>query len=73
MGLYLEQYVHIQVVGKIHKILLDNVMVGGIGTASVAQEDYGMGIRILLPQLGFPYSFDVVADEFGCVMVGSDC
>ena len=65
--------VHIQSVGKFHEILLDDAVRACIGASAVAEDDHRMRIRILLPQIGFPYPLDVVADELGRVMVGPEC
>ncbi len=34
------KYIHLQSVCQVHKVLLDNVMAAGIGTATIAEDDY---------------------------------
>ena len=67
-----DEDVHAQSVGKLHEVLLDDAVRTGVGAASVAQDDHRMRIRILSPQFGLPYPFDIVADELGGVMVGPE-
>ena len=62
-----------QFVGKIHKVLLDDSVCAGVRTASIAQDDESMGIRVLSPQVLPPYSCDVVSDKPGGVMADSHC
>lgn len=54
--------------GKNHKILFDNAMGTRVGTAAVAQNDYGISARILCLQVLIPYPFYIVADKFECVV-----
>lgn len=63
---------HTQSVGKVHKVLLDNPVRTGVGTATVAEDHHGMGIWVLLPEMFVPYPRDVVTDKLGCVMAGSN-
>ena len=63
--------IHVQSIGKIHKILFDNTVRAGVRTAPVTQDDYCMRLCVLPVQVLVPDSGDVVADKFGCVMVGS--
>lgn len=60
-----------QFVGKIHKVLLDDSVCAGVRSSSVAQDDKGMCIRVLLPQMILPYALDVVAHEPGGVVADS--
>ena len=57
--------IHIKFGSKIHKVLFDNAMGAGVGTSAVAQNDYGISVRILCPQMLIPYPFYIVADKFG--------
>lgn len=43
--------IHIKFGSKIHKVLFDNAMGAGVGTSAVAQNDYGISVRILCPQM----------------------
>lgn len=45
--------IHIKFGSKIHKVLFDNAMGAGVGTSAVAQNDYGISVRILCPQVPF--------------------
>lgn len=65
--------IHTQIVGKIHKVLLDNPVSAGIGATSVAKHDHCMGVWVLLHKMFVPYSCDVVTDKLGCVVVGTEC
>lgn len=60
--------IHIKFGGKIHKVLFDNAMGSIVGTSAVAQNDYGISVRILCLQVLIPYPFYIVADKFGCVL-----
>ena len=61
----------IQFVGKVHEVLLDDPVRTGVGTSSIAQDNQGMRIRVLLLQVFPPDSRDVVADESGRVVADS--
>ncbi len=39
--------IHIKSGSEIHKVLFDNTMGTGVGTSAIAQNDYGIGVRIL--------------------------
>lgn len=60
--------IHIKFGSKIHKVLFDNSMGAGVGTSAIAQNDYGISVRILCPQVLIPYPFYIVADKFGGVV-----
>ena len=61
-----------QSVGKIHKILLDDSVRTGVRTSAVAQDDKGMRIGVLPLHVFLPYPCEVVADELGRVVAGSE-
>jgi|GEM_PF-6222595 len=64
--------IHIQSVGKIHKVLFDNSVRAGVRSSSITQDDHGMHLRVFLMQV-VPDSGYVVADKFGRIMIGSQC
>ena len=60
-----------QFVGKVHKILLDDSVRAGVRTSTIAQDNEGARAGILLLQMLFPDSGNVVTDKLGCVMTDS--
>ena len=62
-----------QSVGKIHEVLLDNLVRAGVGPSSVAKDHDSPGIGIPLPEMSVPYPLDVLADELGGVVTSADC
>lgn len=60
--------IHIKFGSKIHKVLFDNTMGAGVETSAIAQNNYGIGVKILCPKVLIPYTFYIVADKFGGVV-----
>ena len=60
-----------QIVGKVHKILLDESVRGGVGPSAITQDNEGTSIGVLLLEMFSPYSRDVVTDELGRVMANA--
>lgn len=60
-----------QFVGKVHKILLDDSVRGGVGPSAITQDNEGTSIGVLLLEMFSPYSRDVVTDELGRVMANA--
>ena len=63
---------HTRLIGKVHKILLDNVMSTGIRAAAVTEDGDSISPWILLLKMLSPDSFYVIANELGCVMACPD-
>lgn len=60
-----------QFVGKVHKILLDDSVRGGVGSSAITQDNEGTSIGVLLLEMFSPDSRDVVTDELGRVMANA--
>ncbi len=60
-----------QIVGKVHKILLDESVRGGVGPSAITQDNGGTSIGVLLLEMFSPDSRDVVTDELGRVMANA--
>ncbi len=60
-----------QFVGKVHKGLLDDSMRGGVRSSTVAQDNEGTSIGVLLLEMFSPDSRNVVTDELGRVMANA--
>lgn len=62
---------HLDTVGEVHEVLLDDAVPAGVGPAAVTEDDNHAGIGIELPEMAVPHTLDVVADKLGRVLAGA--
>lgn len=55
-------------VDKIHKLLLDDFILAGVGSSSVTKDNKHSGIRVLNFQMVLPDPLDIVTNESGSVV-----
>lgn len=58
--------------GEVEEVLLDNPVPAGVGAAAVAEDGEGVGVGILPLEIFAPHFFEMVAEEFGCVVACRD-
>lgn len=66
------KYILPNYVCEIHKILFYNMMRTCIGTSSIAKYNDSSRIRVFVNQMGIPYVFNIVTDEFRSIVALPD-
>ena len=65
-------YVDAEPFGKIHEVLLHNMMAAGVGATAVTEDYEKLGALVHFGEVFVPESLHVVADELGGVVAESD-
>lgn len=71
-GVMCDKKPHAQPVGKIHEVLLDNLVGAGVGPTSVAEDDDCPRLGVLASEMLVPHPLDVLAEKPGSVVTCAD-